>query len=101
MRRRDWGHQLYPIMQALGRAIVKNLERFAPPKNAAFKRENPDFAICTIKEMVEHSGIELQSLEKKDPFCHEPSFTSRPNLAASCSFWCIAGAWIKKRAISL
>lgn len=67
----DWGHQLFAIMQEMGKNIVENLEHFSLPKTINFPKENPNFAICTIEEMMHHSKIELESFNKKDFFYDE------------------------------
>ncbi|OCR12359.1 hypothetical protein BA919_08790, partial [Helicobacter pullorum] len=72
--RRVDGHHQYPrIMCKFGNNLIENIDKYQLPKTLNIKNDNPEFAICTPKDMELVSG-ELQEIPMKNSAFNEITY---------------------------
>ena len=72
-RRMDRHHQNSRIMCKFGNNLVENIDKYQLPKTLNIKNDNPEFAICTPKDMELISG-ELQEIPMKNSMYNEITY---------------------------
>ncbi|MCI7047235.1 hypothetical protein [Helicobacter sp.] len=72
-RRVDSAHQYPRIMCEFGNNLIENIDKYQLPKKLNIKNDNPEFAICTPKDMELVSG-ELQEIPMKNSAFNEITY---------------------------
>ena len=72
-RRVDLHHQYPRIMCEFGNNLIENIDKYQLPKKLNIKNDNPEFAICTPKDMELISG-ELQEIPMKNSMYNEITY---------------------------
>lgn len=72
-RRMDRHHQNFRIMCEFGSNLIENIDQYQLPKTLNIKNDNPEFAICTPKDMELISG-ELQEIPIKNSVYNEITY---------------------------
>ncbi|MCL9823579.1 hypothetical protein, partial [Helicobacter colisuis] len=72
-RKVDASHQNSRIMCEFGNNLIENIDKYQLPKTLNIKNDNPEFAICTPKDMELISG-ELQEIPMKNSVFNEITY---------------------------